>query len=61
MSDYDTDFYTWTQAQAAALRARDWPVLDVAHLTEEVEDLGGSVQHAIDGDTIDVQLVSPVS
>jgi Domain of unknown function DUF29 len=45
---YDTDFYAWTQAQAAALRAKDWPALDVAHLAEEVEDLGSSVQHAIE-------------
>ena len=22
--NYDTDFYAWTQAQAAALRAKDW-------------------------------------
>jgi Domain of unknown function DUF29 len=46
--DYDTDFYTWTQTQAAALRAKDWSALDVAHLAEEVEDLGNSVQHTIE-------------
>ena len=42
MSDYDTDFYGWTQAQAAALRAKDWPALDVDHLAEEIDSLGKS-------------------
>jgi hypothetical protein len=37
--DYDTDFYAWAQAQAAALRAKDWAALDLGHLAEEVEDL----------------------
>ena len=37
--DYDTDFYAWAAQQAAALRAKDWLALDVAHLAEEVEDL----------------------
>jgi hypothetical protein len=45
---YDTDFYTWTQAQAAALRAKDWPGLDVAHLAEEIESLGNEQAHAIE-------------
>jgi hypothetical protein len=29
--DYDTDFYAWTQAQAAALRANDVKAMDLAH------------------------------
>jgi hypothetical protein len=39
---YDQDFYLWTQAQAAALRARAGGsnALDYEHLAEEVEDLG---------------------
>ena len=36
---YETDFYAWAQAQAAALRAKDWAALDLEHLAEEVEDL----------------------
>jgi hypothetical protein len=32
MSDYDTDFYTWTQQQAQALAAKDWPT-PMARLT----------------------------
>ena len=46
--DYDTDFYTWTQAQAAAIRAKDMAALDIEHLAEEIEDLGSNVQHAIE-------------
>ena len=40
MSDYDTDFYGWTQTQAAALRAREWNTLDLEDLAEEIESLG---------------------
>jgi len=49
MSDpsYDTDFYAWTQAQAAALRAQQWDALDIAHLAEEIDDLGTSQRHAV--------------
>jgi len=45
--DYDTDFYAWTQAQAAAVRAKDWAALDVAHLTEALETLGMNEKSAI--------------
>jgi Domain of unknown function DUF29 len=48
MSDYDADFYTWTQAQAAALRAKDWAALDVANLAEEIESLGNEQAHAVE-------------
>ncbi len=47
---YDRDFYAWTQDQAAALRA--WPerarpnALDIAHLAEEIEDLGSAQRNA---------------
>jgi hypothetical protein len=44
---YDADFYTWTQAQAAALRAKDFAALDLAHLAEEIESLGIADEHAI--------------
>jgi integrase len=46
-SDYGTDFYAWTQAQATALRDKDVAALDVDHLAEEIEALGRSDQHAI--------------
>jgi hypothetical protein len=45
--DYDTDFYAWTQAQAAAIRAKDLARLDIAHLAEEIESLGITDEHAI--------------
>jgi hypothetical protein len=44
---YDTDFYAWTQAQAALLRAHQWDALDVEHLAEEIDDLGKSQRHAV--------------
>jgi Domain of unknown function DUF29 len=44
---YDTDFHAWTQAQAAALRAKDWPALDLDHLAEEIDSLGIADEHAI--------------
>ena len=43
---YDEDFFRWTQRQAAALRALpgqpavDLAPVDIAHLAEEIEDLG---------------------
>jgi Domain of unknown function DUF29 len=45
---YDQDLYTWTQAQAAALRAKDWAALDVANLAEEIESLGNEQAHAVE-------------
>ena len=48
---YDEDFFRWTQRQAAALRAlpgqpaadlapQDVALLDIAHVAEEIADLG---------------------
>jgi hypothetical protein len=42
MSDYDTDFYAWTQHQAAALLAGHLSELDLVNLAEEIESLGKS-------------------
>ena len=47
MSDNDTDFYAWTQAQAAAIRAGAWGDVDRAHLAEEIEDVGKSERRAV--------------
>jgi Domain of unknown function DUF29 len=44
---YETDFSAWLQQQAEALRAKDWPALDVDNLIEELETLGRSEQHAL--------------
>ena len=45
--DYDTDFYAWTQVQAAAIRAKEWAALDLEHLAEELEALGMNEKRAI--------------
>ncbi|PON17873.1 DUF29 domain-containing protein [Candidatus Entotheonella serta] len=39
-SNYDTDFYEWTQHQAAALAAGHFSELDLVNLAEEIESLG---------------------
>jgi hypothetical protein len=48
---YETDFYAWTRAQAKELRrfARTRPNLrlDLAHLAEEIQDLGKSEYEAV--------------
>lgn len=44
---YDQDFYQWTQEQAALLREGAWHELDVAHLIEEIEDVGHSQRDAL--------------
>lgn len=47
-SQYERDFYTWTQEQAAALRRRDAAALDWDNLAEEIDALGRSERHAVD-------------
>jgi hypothetical protein len=48
---YETDFYAWTQAQAKELRrfarARPNLPLDLAHIAEEIRDLGKSERDAV--------------
>lgn len=48
MSDYDTDFYGWTQEQARALLTRSWDKVDIAHLAEEIVDVGNEVRFTIE-------------
>jgi hypothetical protein len=45
---YDTDFYAWTQTEAAALAAKCFDLLDVAHLVEEIESLGNEQANALE-------------
>jgi hypothetical protein len=47
-ANYDTDLYAWTQAQAAALRAKDWPALDIDHLAAEIASLGREQVQAVE-------------
>jgi Domain of unknown function DUF29 len=44
---YATDFYAWTQEQAAAFRDKNWAALDREHLAEEIDRVGTSVQRAM--------------
>ena len=44
---YDTDFYAWTQEQAALLREHAWGELDLDHVIEEMEGLGISDYRAM--------------
>jgi hypothetical protein len=44
---YETDFYQWTQQQAALLRQGEFSELDSAHLIDEIEDMGASNRHAL--------------
>jgi len=45
---YETDFYDWTQQQAATLRARNISGLDFEHLIEEVESMGRSERRELE-------------
>ena len=37
---HETDFYAWTQQQAALLQAQQWSQLDLLNLIEEIDALG---------------------
>lgn len=37
---YETDFYAWTNQQAALLKAGKFSELDIANIVEELETLG---------------------
>ena len=45
---YDTDFYLWTQQQAALLRQGQLQAVDVANLAEEIESMGKSDRRTIE-------------
>lgn len=45
---YDTDFYAWTQTQAALLRQAQFGKLDILHLIDEIEDMGKSQQRQLE-------------
>ena len=44
---YETDFYTWTQEQAAVLKAGNFSALDIENLLEEIESMGRSEKNAL--------------
>jgi hypothetical protein len=41
------DLYAWSRAQADLLRAGRFAELDLAHLIEEIEDVGGAMKRAV--------------
>jgi len=44
---YERDFFSWTQEQAAAIRAGAFSELDREHLAGEIEEMGRSEQRAL--------------
>ena len=48
MINYHTDFYGWTQEQAAFLKAGRLTELDIKNLMEEVETMGRSEKRELD-------------
>ncbi|TXL04143.1 DUF29 domain-containing protein [Methylococcaceae bacterium CS1] len=48
MINYNTDFYGWTQEQAALLKAGRLSDLDIDNLLEEVETMGRSEKRELD-------------
>jgi hypothetical protein len=47
-SNYETDFYTWTQQQAALLKAGRLSELDVENIIEEIETMGRSEKRSLE-------------
>ncbi|TAN71681.1 MAG: DUF29 domain-containing protein [Methylobacter sp.] len=48
MINYEQDFYSWTQEQAALLRAGRLTDLDVENLIEEIETMGRSEKRELE-------------
>ncbi len=48
MTNYEQDFYGWTQEQAALLRAGRLAELDIDNLIEEVETMGRSEKRELE-------------
>ena len=44
---YEQDFYAWAREQATLLRAGRFEELDLAHLTQEVDDLGEALSRSV--------------
>jgi Domain of unknown function DUF29 len=49
---YDTDFNAWLDEQISLIRKKDFNHLDIDHLLEEMETLGGSFKNALEGHMI---------
>ena len=44
---YEQDLYAWSEAQAELLRRRRFGELDLEHVIEEIEDVGGSLYREV--------------
>ena len=44
---YEHDLYAWSKTQADLLRARRFAELDLEHLIEEIEDVGGALRRSV--------------
>jgi hypothetical protein len=47
-SNYETDFYTWTQQQAALLKSGQLSEIDIENIIEEIETMGRSERRALE-------------
>jgi hypothetical protein len=56
MTTYQSDFYSWTQQQAAFLKARQFKELDFENLIEEIESMGASERKELDSRLIELLL-----
>src|SRR5690349_17831625 len=46
-SKYDSDFYGWANEQAVLLRAGRLSEVDLAHVAEEIEDMGRATRREL--------------
>lgn len=53
---YETDFSAWLLEQMEYIRKRDFAHLDIEHLLEEMEEMGGSYKDAIDSHLTNLML-----
>jgi hypothetical protein len=53
---YEDDFYLWVERQTDLLRKGRFRDLDLAHLIEEVEDLGTNLRNAVTSRTREIML-----
>ncbi len=45
---HSQDFYAWTRDQARLLRAGRFDAVDIVHLIEEVEEMGGNIHRQLE-------------
>ena len=46
-TNYDVDFFKWTQEQARLIREGRWSEIDVEHAAEELEDMAKRDQREV--------------